>query len=44
MIIFTKDWNYLLGAGMVEEKNGYFQVTDRGKKEFALYSTAAMSN
>ena len=41
---FHYDWNYLLGAGMIEEKNGYFQVTDTGKKEFALYSTAAMSN
>lgn len=41
---FHYDWNYLLGAGMIEEKQGYFQVTDTGKKEFALYSTAAMSN
>jgi protein-S-isoprenylcysteine O-methyltransferase Ste14 len=29
---------------MIEEKQGYYQVTDTGKKEFALYSTAAMSN
>ncbi len=29
---------------MIEEKNGYYQVTDTGKKEFALYSTASMSN
>ena len=41
---FHYDWNYLMGAGMVEEKNGYFLVTDSGKKEFALQSTAAMSN
>lgn len=41
---FHYDWNYLLGAGMIEEKGGYFLVTDTGKKEFALYSTAAMSN
>ncbi len=41
---FHYDWNYLVGAGMVEEKNGYFLVTDSGKKEFALQSTAAMSN
>jgi hypothetical protein len=41
---FHYDWNYLLGAGMLEEKQGYYQVTDTGKKEFALYSTAAMSN
>jgi hypothetical protein len=33
-----------MGAGMIEEKNGYFLVTDSGKKEFALQSTAAMSN
>jgi len=41
---FHYDWNYLLGAGMIEEKAGYYQVTDTGKKEFALYSTASMSN
>jgi hypothetical protein len=41
---FHYDWNYLTGAGMIEEKQGYFFVTDTGKKEFALYSTAAMSN
>ncbi len=29
---------------MIEEKQGNFIVTDTGKKEFALYSTAAMSN
>ncbi len=41
---FHYDWNYLIGAGMIEEKGGYYQVTDTGKKEFALYSTASMSN
>jgi hypothetical protein len=41
---FHYDWNYLIGAGMIEEKTGYYQVTDTGKKEFALYSTASMSN
>ncbi len=41
---FHYDWNYLLDAGMIEEKQGYYQVTDTGKREFALYSTAAMSN
>ena len=41
---FHYDWNYLMNAGMIEEKQGYFLVTDTGKKEFALYSTAAMSN
>ena len=29
---------------MIEEKQGYFFVTDTGKKEFSLQSTAAMSN
>ena len=29
---------------MIEERQGYYLVTDTGKKEFALYSTAAMSN
>jgi hypothetical protein len=29
---------------MIEEKEGYYTVTDTGKKEFALYSTASMSN
>jgi hypothetical protein len=33
-----------MNAGMIEEKQGYFLVTDAGKKEFALQSTAAMSN
>ncbi len=41
---FHYDWNYLLTAGMIEEKQGYFVVTDTGRKEFALQSTAAMSN
>ena len=41
---FHYDWNYLISASMIEEKQGYFAVTDTGKKEFALYSTASMSN
>jgi hypothetical protein len=41
---FHYDWNYLMNAAMIEEKQGYFQVTDTGKKEFAMYSTASMSN
>jgi hypothetical protein len=41
---FHYDWNYLISAGMIEEKQGYYLVTDTGKKEFALYSTASMSN
>jgi hypothetical protein len=41
---FHYDWNYLANASMIEEKQGYFLVTDTGKKEFALYSTAAMNN
>jgi hypothetical protein len=41
---FHYDWNYLMSAGMIEEKQGHFLVTDTGKREFALQSTAAMSN
>ena len=41
---FHYDWNYLINAGMIEEKQGYILVTDTGKREFALQSTAAMSN
>ena len=41
---FHYDWNYLTNAGMMQEKEGYYVVTDTGKKEFALYSTASMSN
>jgi hypothetical protein len=41
---FHYDWNYLANAGMIEEKQGYFLVTDTGKKEFALYATASMNN
>jgi hypothetical protein len=41
---FHYDWNYLISAGMIEEKQGYYLVTDSGKKEFALHSTAAMGN
>jgi hypothetical protein len=29
---------------MIEEKQGYYVVTDEGKKEFALHSTASRSN
>jgi hypothetical protein len=41
---FHHDWNYLVEAGMLEEKDGCFQVTESGKKEFALHSTASRSN
>jgi len=41
---FHYDWNYLISASMIEEKQGYFLVTETGKNEFALYSTAAMNN
>ena len=41
---FHYDWNYLLTAGMIEEKQGYYVVTEEGKKEFALHSTASRSN
>jgi hypothetical protein len=41
---FHYDWNYLVGANMIDEKQGYYQVTDTGKNEFALYSTQSMSN
>ena len=41
---FHYDWNYLLTAGMIEEKQGYYFVTEEGKKEFALHSTASRSN
>jgi len=41
---FHYDWNYLMNAGMIEEKQGYFLVTDTGKREFSLQSTATMSN
>lgn len=41
---FHYDWNYLMNSGMIEEKQGYFQVTDQGKKEFTLQSTASRSN
>jgi len=41
---FHYDWNYLMTAGMIEEKNGYYLVTYEGKKEFALHSTASRSN
>lgn len=41
---FHYDWNYLINAGMIEDKQGYFSVTDTGKKEFALYATASMNN
>jgi hypothetical protein len=29
---------------MIAERQGYYFVTDTGKREFALHSTAAMSN
>jgi hypothetical protein len=41
---FHYDWNYLVTAGMIEEKQGHILVTDTGKNEFALHSTASMSN
>ncbi len=41
---FHYDWNYLITAGMIEEKQGHYLVTDQGKKEFALHSTASRSN
>jgi hypothetical protein len=41
---FHYDWNYLQDGGMIEEKQGYYLVTEQGKKEFALQSTASRSN
>ena len=41
---FHYDWNYLLSAGMIEEKQGYYLITAEGKKEFTLQSTASISN
>ena len=41
---FHYDWNYLISAGMIEEKHGYYLVTEEGKKEFAMHSTASRSN
>jgi len=41
---FHYDWNYLTGAGMIEEQHGYYIVTEAGKREFALHSTASRSN
>ncbi|HSV48919.1 MAG TPA: hypothetical protein VLH35_01260 [Candidatus Acidoferrales bacterium] len=41
---FHHDWNYLLDATMLEEKDGYFAVTENGKKEFSLQSNASRSN
>ncbi len=41
---FHHDWNYLVASGMIEEKEGYFSVTELGKKEFTLQSTASKSN
>jgi hypothetical protein len=41
---FHYDWNYLIGAGMIEEKQGYYAITDLGKHEFALHETASRSN
>ena len=41
---FHYDWNYLISAGMIEEKQGYYLVTEEGKKEFAMHSTASRSN
>jgi hypothetical protein len=41
---FHYDWNYLMNAGMIEEKQGYYLVTESGRKEFILQSTASRSN
>ncbi len=41
---FHYDWNYLIDSGMLEEKQGYYVVTEAGKKEFALQATAYRSN
>jgi len=41
---FHYDWNYLISAGMIEEKQSYYLVTAEGKKEFTLQSTASITN
>jgi hypothetical protein len=41
---FHYDWNYLQDGRMIEERQGYYLVTEQGKKEFALQSTALRSN
>jgi hypothetical protein len=44
MDIFITIGTNLISAGMIEEKQGYFVVTEEGKKEFALHATADRSN
>jgi hypothetical protein len=41
---FHYDWNYLINSRMIEEKQGYYFVTEAGKKEFTLQLTASRSN
>ena len=41
---FHYDWNYLMSAGMIEEKQGYYLVTVAGKNEFTLQSAASRGN
>jgi hypothetical protein len=41
---FHYDWNYLLGSGMIEEKQSHYVVTEAGKREFALHAEASRSN
>lgn len=41
---FHYDWNYLENAGMIEERQGFYVVTEAGKREFALYAEATRSN
>ncbi len=40
---FHYDWNYLLESHMLQRDQGYFTVTDEGKKEFELHSSASKS-
>ncbi len=41
---FHYDWNYLETAGMIEEKQGYYMITEGGRREFALQAEASRSN
>ncbi len=41
---FHYDWNYLETAGMIAERQGYYIVTEAGRREFALHAEASRSN
>lgn len=40
---FYADWDYLLGEGLLIERNEYIEITKKGRREFFIFSNIEMA-